>query len=41
MYTKALPLHLIKTRKRTSKEKKRVGEIGEHNLREMGALIMK
>ena len=40
--TKAFLLHLIKAWERTSTRKKeRDGEIGEHKLNELGALIMK
>ena len=41
MYTKAFLLHLIKDQERTSPQKRRDGETGEHKLNEMGALNMK
>ena len=41
MYTKAFLLWLIKAWERTSKKKRRDGEIGKHKLNEMGALNMK
>ena len=41
MYAKAFQLCLIKAWERTSEEKRRDEEIGEHKLNDMGALNMK